>query len=281
VQRGEILLSLDCLRGWQQELRQMNQGKNGRPFDYPHSLILFLGTLRVVFHLPYRQLEGLARGLKKLVGIPAPDYSTLSLRVPKLDMELGYEPKGEPIAVDATGIKVTNRGEWRRRKRKGYVKIHVAVDTKTKRAVSLEVSDERTHDSERLKPLVRGARRRARIRKVLGDGSYDAKEVFEFLGGQGIAAGIKVRQDSNPACEGARGEVVRAYLSDPEGWKQAVGYGQRWMAESFFSGFKRLFGEVVHAKKWERMVQELRLKVWVYNLLLGLTVGLTGTGAGA
>jgi hypothetical protein len=26
-------------------------------------------------------------------------------------------------------------------------------------------------------------------------------------------------------------------------------------------------GEVVHAKKWERMVQELRLKVWVYNLL--------------
>jgi len=148
------------------------------------------------------------------------------------------------IAVDATGIQVTNRGEWRRRKRKGYVKIHVAVDTQTKRAVSLEVSDERTHDGERLKPLVRGARRRARIRKVLGEGSYDTKEVFEFLGGQGIAAGIQVRQDSNPACEGARGEVV-------------------------------------HAKKWERMVQELRLKVWVYNLLLGLTVGLTGTGAGA
>jgi hypothetical protein len=34
----------------------------------------------------------------------------------------------------------------------------------------------------------------------------------------------------------------------------------------------------VYAKKWERMVQELRLKVWVYNLLLGLTVGLSGTG---
>jgi len=29
---------------------------------------------------------------------------------------------------------------------------------------------------------------------------------------------------------------------------------------------------------WERMAQELRLKVWVYNLLLGLTVGLSGTG---
>jgi hypothetical protein len=99
VQRGEILLSLNCLKGWQQELEEMNQGKNGRPFGYPHRLILFLGTLRVVFHLPYRQLEGLARGLKKLVGIPAPDYSTLSLRLPKLDLDPGYEPKGEPIVI--------------------------------------------------------------------------------------------------------------------------------------------------------------------------------------
>jgi hypothetical protein len=46
------------------------------------------------------------------------------------------------IAVDSTGIKVTNRGEWMRRKRKGYIKIHVAVDTRTKQVVSLEVSDE-------------------------------------------------------------------------------------------------------------------------------------------
>lgn len=49
------------------------------------------------------------------------------------------------------------------------------------------------------------------------------------------------------------------------------------MAETFFSGFKRLFGEVVHAKRWERIVQEIRLKVWVYNLLIGLTVGLSST----
>lgn len=274
VQRGEILLAIESLKGWQQELEQMNQGKNGRPFGYPHSLILFLGTLRVVFHLPYRQLEGLARGLKRLVGIPAPDYSTLSLRLPKLDLDLGYQPSGEPIAiaVDATGIKVTNRGEWLRKKRKGYVKIHVAVDTRTKQAVSLEVSDEGTGDSEQLKPLMRQAQKKAKVAKALGDGGYDTKANFEFLANQGIEAGIKVREDSNPRCQGPRGEVVRAYLADPKGWKQAVGYGYRWMVESFFSGFKRLFGEVVQAKKWERMVQELHLKVWVYNLLIGLAV---------
>jgi hypothetical protein len=73
VQRGEILLAVESLQGWQEELQEMNQGKNGRPFRYPHSLILFLGTLRVVFSLPYRQLEGLARGLGRLISIPAPD----------------------------------------------------------------------------------------------------------------------------------------------------------------------------------------------------------------
>ena len=81
-----------------------------------------------------------------------------------------------------------------------------------------------------------------------------------------------MREDSDPNRGGAREEVVRTYLKDPPGWKERVGYGQRWMAETFFSGFKRLFGEVVSTKRFERMVAEIELKVWVYNLMLGLTV---------
>ena len=151
----------------------------------------------------------------------------------------------------------------------------MAVDVATKRAVSLEVSAEQTHDSEKLKPLVREARRKVRMRKALGEGSYDTHDNFTFLAGQGIEAGIKVRDNSSGQCEGPRGEVVGEYLADPLGWKRRVGYGRRWMAETFFSGFKRLFGEVVYARRWERMVGELRLKAWVYNLLIGL--GLTPT----
>jgi IS5 family transposase len=112
----------------------------------------------------------------------------------------------------------------------------VAVDIKTKQVVSLEVSDERTDDGEKLVPLVRGAKRRARVKKVLGDSGYDSHENFEFLAAEGIEAGIKVREDSNPDC-GEREEVVRAYLQDPPGWKERVGYGRRWMAESAASAF--------------------------------------------
>jgi hypothetical protein len=40
------------------------------------------------------------------------------------------------IAIDSTGIKVTNRGEWIRHKwkvKRGYLKIHIAVDITKKR----------------------------------------------------------------------------------------------------------------------------------------------------
>jgi hypothetical protein len=108
-------------------------------------------------------------GLDRLISIPAPDYSTLSLRIPKLELDpdLGYELReGEEvvIAVDGTRIKVTNRGEWLRKRRKGYIKIHVAVDTKTKQVVSLEVSDKRADDGEKIVLLVR----KTRVKKVLG-----------------------------------------------------------------------------------------------------------------
>jgi hypothetical protein len=46
------------------------------------------------------------------------------------------ESEDATIAIDGTGIKVTNRGQWPRDrwfvKRKGYLNTHVAVNLKTK-----------------------------------------------------------------------------------------------------------------------------------------------------
>ena len=51
---------------------------------------------------------------------------------------------------------MTNRGQWildkwkKKRKRKGFIKIHVAaVNIKTKKIVSMEVTKENVHDGER------------------------------------------------------------------------------------------------------------------------------------
>jgi len=44
------------------------------------------------------------------------------------------------------------RTKWRRRR--GFLKIHIAVDVRTKQGVAMEVTDERTGDGKVLVPLV-------------------------------------------------------------------------------------------------------------------------------
>ena len=64
------------------------------------------------------------------------------------------------IAIDSTGIKVTNRGQWMKdkwnMKKKGYLKIHVAVNVKNKKILSMikVTADEHVHDSKALPELV-------------------------------------------------------------------------------------------------------------------------------
>ena len=49
-------------------------------------------------------------------------------------------------------------------------------------------------------------------------------------------------------------------------WKKKRGYGKRWMAETVFSSIKRTYGEYVSATKFQNMVKEMIMKVYLYNL---------------
>ena len=56
---------------------------------------------------------------------------------------------------------------------------------------------------------------------------------------------------------------------NPDVWRRK--YGLRWIAESAFSWLKRAFGECVTAKNLKNMIQEITMKVFLYNLLIGMT----------
>jgi IS5 family transposase len=279
VKRGEILLDLSLLQGWGEELEEMNRGKEGARYRYPYGLIKLQGLLRALFRLPYRQLEGFTHALSRWEPrLRVPDYTTTCRRVNVLSIDL--EPRLDPgrpvtIAVDASGVKVADRGEWMRakwRRRRGFLKIHLAVDVEKKQIVSMEVTDERTGDGVMLVPLVTQARRRCNVARVLGDGAYDSRHNFQHLAAKGIEPGIKVRKNSSPRARGcpARRLAVLEQLGDPEAWKRRVGYGGRWMAETAFSVIKRVFGEYVMARSFPNMVQEMLLKVSLYNLFMSL-----------
>jgi hypothetical protein len=143
VRRGEILFAYDFLDVWDSELATMNENKEGKKYRYPNSFILVIGYIRVYFHLPYRQTEGIIKATGK--NIPNhPSYGQICRRLSRLEIDSSNSSRIDDddgdivIAIDSTGIKVTNRGQWLRDKwnirKKGYLKIHVAVDVKTKRS---------------------------------------------------------------------------------------------------------------------------------------------------
>src|SRR5680860_1666044 len=134
----------------------MNEGKKGRKFVYPDSFIKLLGYMRAYFHLPYRQTEGVVREHASNTLSSIPDYSNISRRINRLDIKIEDDDDKSNlhndyfiIAIDSTGIKLSNRGEWIRHRwnvKRGYLKIHVAVDIKKKRVLSLKVTSEQIHD---------------------------------------------------------------------------------------------------------------------------------------
>jgi len=279
VRRGEILLDFSALEGWDREVERMSSGRRGRPFTYPDSLIRLLAPIRLLFHLPYRQLEGFARGLSKYVrGLVAPDYTTLDRRVNRLNLSIDealVDPSGSVyIALDSTGIKVHNSGDWIRRRfkvRKGYLKVHIAVDVETGQIVALEVTREYVHDGTKLERLVKDSSRKVEIKGVIGDGAYDSRRNFNMLDKMGIEPVIKVRKNAVKRmrrCPSRRKALIEQ-RENPDMWKQK--YGLRWIAESAFSWIKRIFGEYVTAKKLENMVKEITMKVSLYNLIIGTT----------
>ena len=74
--------------------------------------------------------------------------------------------------------------KWNVLNRKGYLKIHIAVNIKTNEILALEVTDEKVHDGSRmLKKLVNHVldNRGIMIESVLADGAHDTNTNFQFL----------------------------------------------------------------------------------------------------
>src|SRR6476646_3453090 len=275
VRRGEVILDFDVIDSWYNELNSMNNGKRGAQYHYPDSFIQLLGYMRVYFHLPYRQAEGvvMAYAGNKVPSIP--NYSTINRRVNTQDIIINERHETDDddivIALDSTGIKVANRGEWIRHKwhvRRGYLKIHVAVNIKNKKIISLEVTSEEVHDGMMLRKLIDNASANNNVKGALADGMYDSNKNFRYLSKNHIKPGIKTRSNSKVKTGNwqARNRSVMRQQTNLKRWKHSVSYGQRWMAETVFSSIKRTFGEYVTARKFQNMAKEMLLKASLYNM---------------
>lgn len=277
------MLGFDVIDNWDTELKEMNKDKVGEPFHYPNTFLLLLGYAKVYFHLPYRQTEGIAQGHAKGKVPSIPDYTTISRRINRLDIKIQdkskeFEDDYIVIAIDSTGIKVTNRGQWMRQKwivrKKRYLKIHIATNVKTKEILSMKVTDEHVHDSKALPELVENIIKSNNIiGKLFADGAYDGNDIFRYLGDNGILPCIKVRKNARVGWK--KGNILRnmsvlSQRNDLQKWKDGVSYGKRWIVETVFSSIKRMFGEYVYSVRLKNMIQEMMLKVSLYNKMISI-----------
>ena len=285
VRRGEFYLSLDFVDQWDNLLTQMNNNKRGHPFQYPNPFIEWMACIHIFLQMPYRQMEGFTRKLSDFIPkLESADYTTLFRRTRLLDLSLGVNQalisENVIVAVDSTGIKVTNRGEWMREKwkvRRGWIKVHAMVDVETNQTLGLEVTDEGAQDEEMFIPLLEQVADHCgeeKIKSILADGAYDRKELFNELEKRMIKSGIKTRKNASTRSRGSpyRAECIRdrKKMGGYREWSEETNYGMRWKVEGLYSSVKRIFGESVRATSREGMMREAMMKFCCYNLLVNM-----------
>jgi predicted DNA-binding protein YlxM (UPF0122 family) len=308
VKRGEIIFDFDQFKNWDKELESMNKNKVGRQYQYPDSYIKFLLKLKSIFQVDYRTLQGISNRLVILIphAKASADYTTLQKRFQEqeIKLEVYEESEKQEIAGDSSGLKTSQRGEYRMNKyrdgvKKKYIKLHLAVNIKNNQVVSCIVTDEAGRDNKQMDDLIDEASEYGEIISASFDRGYDSKENYWFLRQQGIKDAIKPRKtmklsklkEEIPKIklriqrwdekykstvklkqQLCRMEELEYYLEDPEGWKKQKNYGQRWKSEAMFSVLKRVFGDAVFSKDMKAIQNEVMMKISMMNKFTSITI---------
>lgn len=277
IKEGYLYLSFDFTDSWNKELNKLNKNKEGARYKYPDSLIRFCSTLKVVFHLGFRQEQGILESLQKWIPIPDVIYYTqINRRMNKLGLDLvkslAKQEDAQIIAIDSSGIKLYNSGEWIRekhKKKKPFLKLHIAVNIKTKQAVAIQVTEDNIGDNKLALKLVDKARQIKRVSKALLDGAYDNYKIWNGLNARGVKPLIRLRKNARVSTKSkTRSKAIKCYKKNEKKWVKATGFGQRWQAETWYSSFKMRFGEHCYSRKAENVLHEILMKACLLNKLI-------------
>ena len=281
--RGSITLWIDedVLRAWK-AVPEAVRPRGGQK-RYSDGAIECLLMVKGVYHLAYRQTEGFAGSLSKLLGValPIPDYSTLNRRAKTLKVDLPTPEKGPIHAVlDSTGLKVYGEGEWKVRqhgysKRRTWRKLHLGVDEATGEIEAELLTGAGVDDAEAAAGLLKQTQ--AEIEQLSGDGAYDKEKVYKAAAAKGVSKiTIPPRRDAvlweeHGSDPHPRNENLRhIWERGRKEWKEESGYHRRSLAETAMFRFKTIFGDHLNAREAKRQKTEARVKCAALNRMTRL-----------
>jgi len=246
-------MDIGFIKSWNNEIRNMNEGKVGVPFEYSHSYIHFLALLKIGFKIAYRTVQDIVRGLSDYIKIEEMHFTPIRRRILKIKPQLNLasvdDNKPITLIVDASGLTVSNKGDYMEekwiRKKKEFIKLHIAVDERSEKVVSFRITKGNVHDTKQFGPLIKESANRHDIDKVYGDKAYDDRKNFNILDYINAEPSISIRKNASTIlkkCPLRRDEVLLIKKLVYEGSKQLKDADRRWIAEIVFSSIKRVLG---------------------------------------
>ena len=284
-QRGSLEIWIED--GIESKWYYHGDSQQGAQYKYSDACIEMAGVLRVLYHLPYRQLQGFLASLVRRFGwsVKVPDYSIINRRLKTLKIKINdnvISGSGKKyIVIDSTGLKMYGEGEWKVRqhgwgKRRTWMKVHLAIDESTAIIESCETTPAAVDDAEMVQYLLENIKEP--IGKIAGDGAYDRAKVYEVLHRRKIRALIPPRRNARINRHGnrkgkplIRDQNIRDIRKlGRKKWKRKNNYHRRSIAETTMFRYKANFGGRMSARTLKQQEVEVQLKCKVLNQMTRL-----------
>ena len=284
VQRGSITfwMSDDFEKTW----RYVGEKQRGSQFDYSDPAILVMLTVKEVFHLTNRGVEGFMRSIFQLmkVNLRVPDHSTLSKR--GRDLKVNLPKKIHPslnIVMDSTGLKIYGEGEWKVRmhgvsKRRTWRKLHVGANPEDGEIQAVLLTENSISDDEAVERLLEQIEQT--IVDFAADGAYDKRKVYDRLNAHSPDVNILIpprknahiwKHGNSKAERLKRDENLRCIRKHGrKDWKKDAGYHVRSLAETTLFRLKTIFGDELSARLLETQTTQALVRCAALNKMTHL-----------
>ena len=278
VRRGDLTIwfTPSAIRTW----TPLPTGQRGGQPRYSDPCIELALTLKLLFGLPWRRVEGFLASLLNLVGIdaPTPDHTTLSRRTRGLDVQRRRPSNGGPVhlVVDATGLGIVGQGQWAAAKwgergRRGWRKLHVAVG-EDGGILAVELTDASVADATALPGLLEKVPNR--VKRLTADGGYDRREVYEAARKREATTVIPPRRDAvvsgDPVLCDRDAHLERIGEVGRRRWRLEAGQHHQSRAENTFYRYKKRFGGRLSARNEEAQRNEVLTACNILNRMTEL-----------
>ena len=185
VQPGSITIWM--WEGFEKTWLYVGEKQRSSQFDYSDQAILMMLTVKEVFHLTNRGVEGFMRSIFQLrkINLPVPDHSTLSKRGKDLKVSLPKKnSQSLNIVMDSTGLKIYGEGEWKVRmhgasKRRTWRKLHIGANPDDGEIQAVLLTENGVSDDQAVEGLLEQIEQT--ILDFAADGAYDKRRVYDIL----------------------------------------------------------------------------------------------------